>query len=340
VEIAKKEKFCSSDCQKKDWKAHKVFCGRSGELGFDFEIKKVEGKGFGVFAKRDFEQYEKVLIERPVYQLMHTQKKAEIVTFPYEDHLIAFEKMTSSEKAAYLKLLPHPNEKDKGLGVSRLNGINGDGAGQVFIFVSRINNNCNSNAFLVSFNETSSNEVLIANRKIAKDEEITIQYLDPIGYHSTAYRKLKLKELYLFDCNCQLCENTSAYEQIEKDLIKFGELVEINKVLSKKGQHAEAIEKAKTALELLNKIGISLSPQFLSEQMSNCVNAALDLRNQTKDRNNYERFQALAITYRKKKIRTLFEGIWRNVRNDKVLQEIGGGFGKSIKTIQFIIRFF
>ncbi len=55
----KKRFYCSRTCQIDDWKfgGHKYFCGESGEVGFDVEIKStgVQGKGLGLFALRKFQ---------------------------------------------------------------------------------------------------------------------------------------------------------------------------------------------------------------------------------------------------------------------------------------------
>lgn len=63
----KKRPFCSRECQVLDWKnGHKRWCGRSGELGTDFEIKESPGKGLGVFALRSFARDECIMVERPI----------------------------------------------------------------------------------------------------------------------------------------------------------------------------------------------------------------------------------------------------------------------------------
>jgi len=233
----KKRKFCSSECQKKDWTTHKVFCGKVGELGFDFEIKKAEGKGFGLFAKRDFEQYEKIMLERHCLELKNREIPNDLSSIPHipvtsksivtnlgaitnVDIFEGFNKLCSSEKEAYLKLLPDPNEEDKLIGIFRRNsmGTSGDVV-MVLIFISRCNHSCDANSFHCHHQE-SNTTVIIAHKKISKGEEITFQYLDPIIYRSTRDRKVRLKELYFFDCNCQLCENTLAYAKTEKNLKK------------------------------------------------------------------------------------------------------------------------
>lgn len=63
----KKRLFCSKECQRQDWKVgHRVYCGKSGELGFDFEIRQVHGFGLGVFALQSFQKNDKIMVERPL----------------------------------------------------------------------------------------------------------------------------------------------------------------------------------------------------------------------------------------------------------------------------------
>jgi len=96
-----------------------------------------------------------------------------------------------------------------------------------------------------------------------------------------------LKELFFFDCNCQLCENTSAYVQIEKDLIQIDQLREAVPNLLKNGNPVETLEKAKTLLELMNKNELSIiSPDYISETLLLNINAALNVMNKSSDIKN------------------------------------------------------
>jgi hypothetical protein len=67
----RKRLFCSRECQSKDWKTgHKLYCGVGGEIDVDFEIRDAGGDvGLGVFALRDFEKNEKIIVERPLLKV-------------------------------------------------------------------------------------------------------------------------------------------------------------------------------------------------------------------------------------------------------------------------------
>ena len=57
--------YCSAECRTSDWNlGHKQWCGRSCEPGVGYAIRDAgPGKGFGVFALRDFEAGDKVMVE-------------------------------------------------------------------------------------------------------------------------------------------------------------------------------------------------------------------------------------------------------------------------------------
>ncbi len=83
--------YCSKQCQSIDWKErHKDYCGKSGEINIDYEIKPSPGKGLGVFAKRPFKINEVIIAEQTLY-------------------CTAFDKMTKGQKEALLALSAGPD---------------------------------------------------------------------------------------------------------------------------------------------------------------------------------------------------------------------------------------
>ncbi|KAI5923334.1 hypothetical protein F4810DRAFT_217736 [Camillea tinctor] len=68
--------------------------------------------------------------------------------------------------------------------------------------LAMVNHSCVPNAF-VQFSGRKA--ILHANQEIAKDEEITISYIEPMPHRTQ--RQEALKRRYHFDCNCPRCED-------------------------------------------------------------------------------------------------------------------------------------
>ena len=135
--------FCSRDCQKLDWKlGHKIYCGKAGQEGIDFEIREAGDKGYGVFALRDFFKNEKILVERPILQKPYpTPESCAMAALP-----------TNAARERVRQLLPHDGtlyEKAERNDMSC--GDNGERG--LFLIMSKVNHDC-INFFDVSFFRT------------------------------------------------------------------------------------------------------------------------------------------------------------------------------------------
>ena len=70
----KKHPYCSRECQKKNWKQHKIWCGCGvAEKDIDFELRASTTGGMGLFAVRSFHRGEKIITERCVIQMPEEQ---------------------------------------------------------------------------------------------------------------------------------------------------------------------------------------------------------------------------------------------------------------------------
>lgn len=154
-----KRMHCSRTCQIKDWKTgqnHKYFCGKTGELNHDFEIKATVDKGLGMFALRDFSKNEFIIAERPL--LSKTGKEWN----PFE-----YTMLKDSEKEAFKNLagnsLVHKYDSNKF-----------GGNYEIYALISRINHDCIGNA---SYIRHRGAMVDIAKRNIKAAEEITHAYV-------------------------------------------------------------------------------------------------------------------------------------------------------------------
>ena len=75
--------YCSRECQTADWSKgqhHKVWCCLNcGEQNTDWEIRKSETSGLGVFALRDFEPGERIMVERVIQKSSQSSADAKLV---------------------------------------------------------------------------------------------------------------------------------------------------------------------------------------------------------------------------------------------------------------------
>ncbi len=198
--------YCSKECQTDDWKGgHKVYCGKSGELNVDFEVKPSPGKGLGVFAKRPFKKYEVVMVER---------------TFD----TTAIPTLTGSEKEAYWELSPGPDwhwkqrfPPDVVIGpeiewmrIIAINGIRTNKGPVVCINISRINHAC-PGANNCDYRENSGKNLLVVNahRDIAAGEEITFTYVP-------MWDKSGLMRNFGITCDCECCKNPARQSLIDQ----------------------------------------------------------------------------------------------------------------------------
>ena len=189
--------FCSRDCQKLDWKlGHKIYCGKAGQEGIDFEIREAGDKGYGVFALRDFFKNEKILVERPILQKPYpTPESCAMAALP-----------TNAARERVRQLLPHDGtlyEKAERNDMSC--GDNGERG--LFLIMSKVNHDCIGNSCHY-YLPNRKVKLLVATRSIAKGEEITFCYT---GEKATAeQRAWNLRVSYQFACTCPLCvESTS-----------------------------------------------------------------------------------------------------------------------------------
>ncbi|KAL9621830.1 MAG: hypothetical protein Q9160_003803 [Pyrenula sp. 1 TL-2023] len=130
---------------------------------------------------------------------------------------------------------------------------------------ARANHSCDYNA-TISFN-TSSSTKLVAVREIEKGEEILLPYID--STQTFEYRQRELKSTYFFTCHCNVCvQGPSTFrdeflvapknsDQVEAETVREVESQARDLMKSAKDEDPrEALEKLKSALQLLAKTGI------------------------------------------------------------------------------------
>jgi hypothetical protein len=225
----RKHPYCSKQCQRRDWKQHKNWCGRTAEIGVDFELRNAGGgKGLGYFALRDFAVGEKVLVERPVIRIegmgdaRSLQLQFEALPAATQAAILNLHKTEwkSAQKKLIMKSVNcavferyHSNSFSLGDDVDNLNGEKGSGC--ILIHGSRFNHACIPNCTRYFFSCQDLMVFSVCN-SIAAGSEITISYGGPskFGLGFDVYREY-LMNGWGFECCCPSCSDRSAFKKLE-----------------------------------------------------------------------------------------------------------------------------
>jgi hypothetical protein len=161
----RKRKYCSRECQRKDWsdspsakgQRHKLFCKlHCGEEDHDWEIRYIDDtKGYGMFALRDFSRGERILVERIIHQR----------------DILKTTSLSPTEKLAIEDLMPKGGSM---LEKVQTNSLSTDEGGGIGIRLVRVNHACVPNA--CHYDEYKGVKLLVARTAIEAGEEITIAY--------------------------------------------------------------------------------------------------------------------------------------------------------------------
>lgn len=167
------------------------------------EVRTSLGKGRGIFAKEDIPYETTILAEKP---LLWSSDMSDC------DTLSRFSLLSPPDQAAYRRLhsfprarlatIPDLSKEDRHvLEIFDANSFGVGGDGVVYLMGSRFNHSCEPNVAFVT--NVDGTKFFLANRDIAKDEELFISY----GHHSgdNEKRKAWLKEMWDFECHCSKC---------------------------------------------------------------------------------------------------------------------------------------
>ncbi|GFH46089.1 hypothetical protein CTEN210_02563 [Chaetoceros tenuissimus] len=198
-----KRKYCSRECQKKDWNSgqnHKYFCCKAGEFNLDFEIKPSPGRGMGMFALRDFSKNEYIIAERPLLENTGRQWNTS-----------EYSMLKDSEKQAFQDLSGETMFEKY-----QRNKFGGNF--KIFALISRVNHDCIGNTFYIPLRGSM---VLVAKRDIKAGEEILFAYIHMV-YRLPEQRRIALRREFGFDCNlqCSLCSNPDLDERAKELSLK------------------------------------------------------------------------------------------------------------------------
>ncbi|KAJ8604516.1 hypothetical protein CTAYLR_000929 [Chrysophaeum taylorii] len=237
----KKRVFCSRACQVQDWKrGHKQWCGRSGEAGFEFEVREALGsKGLGVFALVDMKRGFKIMAERPVATRHGKEEKEE----------------PAATRAAVDALLPVGGSREDKIALNGMSldaEVHSTGTG-LFVRMSRVNHDCVPNA-LHHYHAPSGVKLLVACRDISAGEEVTMSYLPTesqdalLGGSLTRAQFLALK--WRFVCGCRACSDPKLNAKIEELRERDARILK----LGQRGDFAQALRCGEAILRLYDDL--------------------------------------------------------------------------------------
>ena len=193
-----------------------------------YRCVRMDGKGFGVVARRDIKVGDIILQERPILSWKN-----------YASLKSQFNKLSDSEKKDVMNLSNSYFElSDKLEGIANTNAFFWESTESLCLFLrsSRFNHSCIPNIQTVY---RSSELSIYASCDISKDEELCLSYL-PL-WQSPYTLKHELRKKYRFDCCCELC---SMKNQVEKKKImryrrRYGSIVSF---LSQRYNNGEKVE--------------------------------------------------------------------------------------------------
>ncbi|XP_062113357.1 histone-lysine N-methyltransferase ASHR1-like isoform X4 [Humulus lupulus] len=198
--------YCSSSCQKEEWKLHRLECDALSKL--DKERRKCVTPSLRLMLRLYIRK--KLESERIIpATAMENYKLVEALISHMSD--IDEKQLVYAQMANLVNLmlqLPDINIKEIAENFSKLacnahticdNELRPQGTG-LFPIISIINHSCLPNSVLAFEGRLA---VVRAVQHIPKDSEVLISYIETAG--STLTRQKALKEQYLFTCKCVRC---------------------------------------------------------------------------------------------------------------------------------------
>ena len=169
-------------------------------MGHDIAIRRVEGKGMGIFALRAFVRNEKILIERAA--VTSTQLDA------VGGDEAALDLATGMQRAVSA-LMPHTTTSMKSkFPWNSFQMENPPGEEGLFVLMAYANHSCVPNVVHQCVPTYSNLKVLVASRDIKAGEEICHDYVG-IAYQGTqTHVNRYIKEIWGFECTCTACTDT------------------------------------------------------------------------------------------------------------------------------------
>jgi hypothetical protein len=223
--------YCSRDCQRKDWKMghHKLWCGKAGEKGVDFDVRPAGEKGLGLFVNRDFQRGEKILVERSA-----------VVDGIYAENpslMTAIMALSPSGASLSVKLNINSVEINPGPREGSSSGV--------FLTFSCVNHDCIGNS-MHHFDKLLGLEVLVANAFLPAETEVTFSYVSNSDTRERAFR-LSLRG---FECCCRACHEPELGSKLDQMLELDAQIL----TLGRESKTEQAIRAVAALLELYDEL--------------------------------------------------------------------------------------
>ncbi|KAF2446333.1 hypothetical protein P171DRAFT_257552 [Karstenula rhodostoma CBS 690.94] len=166
-----------------------------------FDVRDVDGKGKGLFATRLVPKGTCILSETPVITVPVSPSTNDLKTLWIDVTNLPGEQRHAFESLSNCH--PYENIFTQYLSIVRTNCFSTyEDSASVCLVASRINHACDANA-QHTWNDKLDKIMVHALRNIAEDEEITTNYMG--REHTRQERQEQLKEIYKFECSCELC---------------------------------------------------------------------------------------------------------------------------------------
>lgn len=225
----KSHPYCSRNCQKKDWKLHKLWCcfpKQVGELDVDFKIKESDNdeKGLGIFAMRDFSPGDNILVERPIIKYKTEGVEGTDIQIVINN---LFLKLNQSIQSAIMKLHPRSSNIVMEKFLDNNFRIEDRGINILLITGSIFNNSCLPNCDR-SYIEEQDLFIFSANQQISKGDEIYIAYGFLEEGQSLLDYQSRIKRIWKFTCDCPACRDPvigEAFFSIKQSTLRFLALI-------------------------------------------------------------------------------------------------------------------
>ncbi|KAL7155951.1 hypothetical protein ABFS83_03G110600 [Erythranthe nasuta] len=218
--------YCSSNCQKSDWKSHRVECRTLSKV--DKERVKLLTPSVRLMVKLCIKrklEIEKIFPATVADNYKHVDALVSHMSEVEEKQLILYAQMANLVNLILQWPDSDINIKEIAENFSKLacnahticdSELRPLGTG-LYPVISIINHSCLPNSVLV-FEERLA--VVRAMQNIPKGTEVTISYVEIAG--STITRQKSLKEQYFFTCSCSRCIKLGQPEDIQESAILEG----------------------------------------------------------------------------------------------------------------------